>query len=140
MIKADGKYFFLNTKNTTYAFKVMETGQLEHLYYGSLIDAEDGENISEKRAFAPGNTVLYDNAHPEMTLEDVRLETSAVGKGDFREPMIEVICADGSTSLDFIYDSLETFSGKKEFNTLPEVQKIIQQWKWTAVQFWLPSR
>ena len=63
MIKADGKYFFLNTKNTTYAFRVMETGQLEHLYYGSLIDAEDGENISEKRAFAPGNTVLYDNRH-----------------------------------------------------------------------------
>lgn len=119
MIKADGKYFFLNTKNTTYAFKVMETGQLEHLYYGSLNDAEDGENLSEKRAFAPGNTVLYDNAHPEMTLEDVRLETSAIGKGDFREPMIEAICADGSTSLDFIYDSFETFSGKKEFKTMP---------------------
>ena len=119
MIKADGKYFFLNTKNTTYAFRVMETGQLEHLYYGGLIDSEDGAMLAEKRAFAPGNTVLYDNDHPEMTLEDVRLETSAIGKGDFREPMIEVICGDGSTSLDFVYDSYETFSGKKDFKTLP---------------------
>ena len=41
MIKADGKVFVLNTKGTTYAFRVMETGQLEHMYYGKLIHGDE---------------------------------------------------------------------------------------------------
>ena len=98
MIKADGKNFILNTKNTTYAFRVIETGQLEHLYYGRLIHEDEPSVLNEKRAFAPGNTVTYNSEHPELTLEDIRLETSAIGKGDFREPMVEVVCADGSSS------------------------------------------
>lgn len=119
MIKADGNIFFLNTKNTTYAFRVLETGQLEHLYYGASIQPEKVSMLEEKRAFAPGNTVCYDQEHLNITLEDIRLETSAIGKGDTREPMVEVICADGSTTLDFVYDSYEVLSGKAEFNTLP---------------------
>ncbi len=119
MINVKDNYFFLNSKNTTYAFRVMETGQLEHLYYGRLIQMDEPSVLVEKRAFAPGNTVCYNNDHPELTLEDVRLETSAIGKGDFREPMVEVICPDGSSSLDFVYDSYEILAGKKEFNTLP---------------------
>ena len=118
MIKADGNIFFLNTKNTTYAFRVIETGQLEHLYYGASIQPEKVSMLEEKRAFAPGNTVCYDQEHLNITLEDIRLETSAIGKGDTREPMVEVICADGSTTLDFVYDSFEVLSGKAEFKTL----------------------
>ena len=119
MIKADGKVFILNTNNTTYAFRVMETGQLEHLYYGRLIHEDEPSVLNEKRAFAPGNTVTYNAEHPELTLEDVRLETSAIGKGDFREPMVEVICADGSSSLDFVYQSHKIIDGKPELKGLP---------------------
>lgn len=119
MIKADGKLFVLNTKNTTYAFTVLETGQLEHLHYGGHIELGKAETLMEKRAFAPGNTSCYDNDHPAITLEDVRLETSAIGKGDYREPMVEVVCADGSSTLDFVYDSYEVLQGKPEFKTLP---------------------
>ncbi|MBR1624077.1 MAG: alpha-galactosidase, partial [Pseudobutyrivibrio sp.] len=119
MIKADGKIFVLNTKGTTYAFRVMETGQLEHMYYGAHIDTTEPSVLIEKRAFAPGNTVTYDDAHQDLTMEDVRLEVSAIGKGDFREPMLEVVCADGSTSLDFVYESHEVIAGKPEFKTLP---------------------
>nr|MCR5581248.1 alpha-galactosidase [Pseudobutyrivibrio sp.] len=119
MIKADGKVFYLNTKNTTYAFRVMETGQLEHMYYGRLIHADEPSVLMEKRAFAPGNTVTYDANHPELTLEDARMELSTIGKGDFREPMIEAICADGSSTLDFIYDSFEVEKGKLPLKNLP---------------------
>ena len=119
MIKADGKNFILSTNNTSYAFKVLETGQLEHLYYGSLIDCDNLSILQEKRAFAPGNTTCYDADHPEITLEDIRLETSALGKGDIREPMVEVICADGSSTLDFVYDSYEVVAGKAAFKALP---------------------
>lgn len=34
MIKADGHIFVLETAHTTYCFRRMETGHLEHLYYG----------------------------------------------------------------------------------------------------------
>ncbi len=119
MIQADGKLFVLNTNNTSYVFSVLETGQLEHLHYGGHIELEQANSLMERRAFAPGNTCCYNNEHPELSLEDVRLETSAIGKGDFREPMLEVICADGSSSLDFVYDSYEVVSGKPEFIDLP---------------------
>ena len=119
MIKADGKVFTLNTKNTTYAFRVMETGQLEHLYYGKLIHGDEPSVLVEKRTFAPGNTVTYNNEHPELTLEDVCFEVSTLGKGDFREPMITAVCPDGSSTLDFVYDGYEVLAKKPEFKTLP---------------------
>ena len=119
MIKADGKLFMLNTRNTTYAFQVLETGQLEHLYYGKLIHGSSSSVLAEKRAFAPGNTVTYDGSHQDLTLEDVCLELSTIGKGDFREPMVEAICADGSTTLDFVFDSYEVIQGKPEYKALP---------------------
>lgn len=119
MIKADGKMFVLNTKRTTYAFRVLETGQLEHMYYGKLINTSEPGVIVGNKGMAPGNTVTYDDAHEDLTLEDVSLEVSAIGKGDFREPMMEVICADGSTTLDFVFASYEVIKGKPEFKALP---------------------
>ena len=119
MIKADGRVFVLNTKNTTYGFHVMETGQLEHLYFGKRIHTEELAVLVDRRVYAPGNTITYDDDHQNLSMEDVRLEVSAIGKGDLREPMIEVVCADGSSSLDFVYDSYEVIKGKPEFKTLP---------------------
>ena len=37
MIQIRDNSYVLHTDNTTYAFRVMETGQLEHLYYGRRI-------------------------------------------------------------------------------------------------------
>lgn len=119
MIKADGKVFALSTKNTSYVFRVTDTLQLEHMYYGRLIHEDEPTVLVEKHTFAPGNTVAYTNDHMDFTLEDVALETSAIGKGDIREPMLEVIAADGSTTLDFVYDSYEIAAGKDDFETLP---------------------
>ena len=119
MIKAENNVFVLNTNNSTYAFGVNATGQLEHMYYGSLITVENPSVIQEKHAFCPGNANTYDSDHPEYTLEEISLETSTIGKGDIREPMVEAICADGSTTLDFVYDSYEISQGKVPFKTLP---------------------
>ena len=116
---ADGKTFVLSTEHTTYAFRVLETGQLEHLYYGKHITLDDNRALTEKHAFGPGNSIAYDNDHPNICLEDIRLEMSAIGKGDIREPMIEVSCADGSTTLDFVYSHDMIEKGKKPMKTLP---------------------
>ena len=108
VIAAARPAFVLETQHTTYAFRILPTGQPEMLYYGRRVPLEtegDLDALTEKRAFAPGNTVVYDAAHPELSLEDVCLEFSSLGKGDLREPMLELINPDGGATNDFLYES-----------------------------------
>lgn len=122
MIRQLGKVFVLDTDNTTYCFKVLKTGHLEHLYYGEKIEiTEEAEAdvLSEKHAFAPGNTNIYDQDNPEFTLEDMRLEISSYGKGDIREPFVEIAHNDGGLTSDFLYSSCEIKEGKEALNTMP---------------------
>jgi len=100
--------FLLRTDNTAYALMITASGHPEHLYYGSVIDAESADELDalrEKRAFEPGNAVVYSEQHPTVVLEDMCLEMSSFGHGDIREPFIELIKPDGSRSCDFTYDS-----------------------------------
>lgn len=122
MIRNINKLFLLETNDTSYIFRIMETGQPEHLYYGEKIiidNEEEAEALFEKQAFALGNTNQYDKEHGAMTLEDLCLEFSSYGKGDIRETFIDVIFADGSRTSDFLYHSHEITTGKDEFETLP---------------------
>ncbi len=112
--------YLLHTKNTTYAFDVMETGHLEHLYYGKKIYVQNIEPLKEKYAFPPGNGICYDDKnYPKLALEDIRLEMSGMGHGDIREPFVELIYGDGNTSVDFLFEKAEITKGKDEFATLP---------------------
>lgn len=111
--------FVLSTAHTTYAFRVTDTGQLEHLYYGKKIRIYDASALTEKHAFAIGNSIAYKNDRADFTLEDLCLETSGYGKGDIREPMVEVICPDGSRTVDFVFEKNSIEKGKPEFKTLP---------------------
>lgn len=120
LIMQKDNLFVLNTKNTTYAFYVNEKcGSLEHLYYGRKIHIDSEDGLREQHAFAPGNTVNYEKGMENMSLEDICLEYSAYGKGDIREPMIEVVNSDGSNSLDFRFTEAVINDGKSELLTLP---------------------
>lgn len=122
MIQGKHPYFVLYTKSTAYCFRVMETGHLEHLYYGRKItisDRKSAEALREKHVFAPGNTNAYDREHASFSLEDVCLEMSSYGKGDIREPFVEVVHGDGSSTSDFLFENAEITKGKEEYQTLP---------------------
>ena len=119
MIKKLENGFILNTKNTTYAFRVLKTGHLEHLYYGKKIAIENMEPLIEQHNFMPGNTVAYNQETMEYSLENMRLEMSSYGKGDVREPFVEVVKSDGSFTNDFTYADSEISWGKQPFETLP---------------------
>ena len=114
-----GGIFVLETDQTSYLFRVMDTGHLEHLYYGRKIRLGDAAALTEKHAFAPGNAICYDGAHQGLSLEDACLELSAYGKGDIREPFLEVVYADGSFTSDFVFESFEISDTKPEFASLP---------------------
>ena len=95
IVKDTRPWFFLQTTHSTYGMRVMETGHLEHLYYGERItvDTQDSAFCAPlviQRGFAPGNTCTYDREHPQISMEDVCLEVGTCGKGDIREPFLEV--------------------------------------------------
>ena len=122
MIQRYNQCFVLGTDNTTYCFRVMKTGHLEHLYYGRKITLtcdEDADALIEKHAFMPGNSNAYDQENTNFSLEDIRLEMSSYGKGDIREPFIEVIHQDGSFTSDFLFEKADIDKGKAEYRTLP---------------------
>ena len=125
MILQNEKLFVLHTKHTTYAFGVLPSGQLEHVYYGRRIHVKEPlteESVAalvEKHAYAPGNSNIYSKEYGTYSLEDMRLEMSSYGKSDIREPFIEVVYQDGSYTSDFIYDSCTVGKGKEPYETLP---------------------
>ena len=114
--------FVLDTARTTYCFRMLPTGQPEQLYYGQRLPLADEaalEAITEKRAFAPGNAISYDAEHPEIALEDVCLEFSALGKGETREPSIVLVAPDGSRTGDFLYESYQIDDAQPAQRPLP---------------------
>lgn len=119
MIQAVNDCFFLHTDHTSYLFGKLPTGQLEHFYYGRKIRIKDVGSLWEKNLFSPGNTIVYDKEHPTFTPEDLCLEMSAEGKGDIREPFLEVIHQDGSRTGDFVFDHFQILEEKAPFETLP---------------------
>lgn len=119
MITVQDSLYTLSTKHTTYSFHVMSSGHLEHLYYGQRIDRGNIEAMKLKRAFEPGNVINYVPDHV-LVLEDRRLEISSYGKGDIREPFIEVVYPDGSYTSDFCFDKAELSKQQPVMETLPQ--------------------
>ena len=119
MIQKIDNYFKLDTRNTSYLFEVNGAGIAEHLYYGPYIQTRDVEFLRQKREFEPGSTLLTDIDYLGFSLEDALLEMSSFGKGDIREPLVEICHADGSFTSDFRYDGYTIDREKKPLATLP---------------------
>ncbi len=123
MIRAENNIFILDTADTTYAFHVTKSGHMEHLYYGKKITVEPNDKsidvIREKSEFAPGNTLNYNADDLSFTLEDMSLEMSSYGKGDIREPFIDIVHADGGITCDFLYDSYKLSRENPALTTMP---------------------
>ncbi len=119
MIRTENDYFLLSTGSSSYAFRILETGQPEHLHFGPPVRFEDLPYLTEKRAFPAGNMISYDREHPAVTLEDLCLEFSAEGKGDIREPFVVIVYENGSRTSDFIFESFECPEKRPDWGTLP---------------------
>ncbi len=120
MIQVKNNFFLLNTAHTSYCFRILPTGQLEHLYYGkSLPLSVNLYDLAKEPKFAPANSVSYDNDLPQYSPEALCLECSGAGKGDIREPFVDLIQTDGSYTTDFVYESHEISESPAPLFTLP---------------------
>lgn len=127
LIIKDGDVFVLHTKDTTYIFRVLLSGHLEHLYYGNRIDLKGQyEGIFYKCEYPEGNLNVYDKEFPKLGLENRNLEFSTRGKGDIREPMVDISYANGSTTCDFLYVDYR-IEKKQNLKTLPSAYDEIDE-------------
>ena len=90
MIFNKEKLYVISTDTTSYALEVMETGHLEHLFYGGRIEVCDALPLREKREFPEGNAVSYSKDYSGLCMENANLEIGTTGKGDIREPFIVI--------------------------------------------------
>lgn len=118
-ITYDKGVFALDTDRTSYIFRVTKFRHLEHVHYGERVRASDAEALSVKHDIQLGSSVMYDESDDCYCLDNLCLEWSGVGRGDYRQTPIEVKMPDGSFSSDFLYDSHEIVRGCLPMHSLP---------------------
>ena len=111
MITESGKLFKLDTKDTSYIFRITDSGHPEHIYYGKRLPEADADALALKNTIMLGTTVCYDGTDPAYSLDTLLLEYSGIGKGDYRHTPLEIIMPDGSFVTDFVYHSFEIAHG-----------------------------
>lgn len=120
LINFNDNVFQIDTEHTSYLLRIMPTGHLEHLYYGKRIKpAADYSPLYEKFGSGYGNSIAYSQDDPALTLDNICLEYSNIGTGDYRHSPIEIKLGDGSFSTDFIYLSHRIYDGIHELVDLP---------------------
>ncbi len=120
MITVKEKVFRLDTTDTTYLFRVTKFGHLEHIYYGSLLDADTSADVlAQKRTIPTGSSVVYDTSDELYCLDALCLEWSDNGRGDYRQSPTELKMPDGSFVSDFVYASHKIVEGCLTMDTLP---------------------
>jgi len=111
--------FYLSTAHTSYWFRVTKFGHIEHIHYGERLSPQDMEPLSLKRTSAPGSSVLYDPSDGTYCLDNLPLEWSGIGRGDYRHPPAELIMPDGTFVSDFTFVSYAINPGAAPMRTLP---------------------
>ena len=118
-ITYDKGVFVLGTDCTSYIFRVTKFGHLEHIHYGERVAASDAEALSVKHDIQIGSSVMYDTSDNCYCLDNLCLEWSGVGRGDYRQTPIEMKLPDGSFSSDFLYEGHEIVSCCVPMQSLP---------------------
>ncbi len=116
MIREKDLLFRLDTKDTTYAFRITE-GYPEHLYYGRRIVDDDFSAMELKNTIDLGSTVKEEGS--KFFLERNLLEYSGIGRGDYRHSPIELLMPDGTFVSDFVYESHRIYDTAYATESLP---------------------
>ena len=116
MVSVNDQVFRLDTKSTTYAFRLNE-GYLEHLYYGKRVVDTDFTAAAMKNTIDLGSTVKIEGS--KFFLERNLLEYSGIGRGDYRHSPMELLMPDGTFVTDFVYDSHRIIDGAYSTEMLP---------------------
>lgn len=120
MITVRGNVFQFDTSDTTYLFRKTKFGHLEHIYYGTRLDTSAPVDVlAQKRTVPVGSSVVYDESDDLYCLDNICLEWSDNGRGDYRQSPTELKMPDGSFVSDFVYASHHIVDGSVPMTALP---------------------
>ena len=119
MISCRDGVFKLDTDKTSYIFAITDAGHPEHIHYGRRVEDLDVEALRMKNTMILGSSVDYSASTPGYCLDNILLEYSGVGKGDYRHAPIELLMPDGSFVSDFVYSDHSISDGPYLTDTLP---------------------
>lgn len=112
MINVKDKIFRLDTDNTTYVFRAMPYGYLQHLYYGARLGkVSDYSVMYDKQGTGQGTSISLDSNQDRFFPDNTCFETSGTGRGDYREAAIVIADELENTVLDLKYDGYELLDG-----------------------------
>ena len=113
------EYIAIHTNQTSYVMAVLPSGHLEHVHYGQKIQIFEEKGLVESSAFIPNHHLVSYKEHPTISLEYRSLETSTVGKGDIRYPMVQLEFENTTYVSDFLFSHSISYPGKNPLKTLP---------------------
>ena len=119
------KTFYLEGKNTTYAFFINKFGYAEHLYYGQRIGRDPlfytrGKGGRTCAATVPGEKI--DGFENGSSYHYFPSELAFYGNGDYREPCVQVENETGDRLCELLYDSHEILPEKPAMRGMPSMR------------------
>ncbi|MCZ0703108.1 alpha-galactosidase [Natronobacillus azotifigens] len=119
LFEKNTKTFHLQSKNTSYIFRIVKNGNLAHLYWGKKVNQYNGSNefIFAERSFSPNPDP--ENWDARYSLDTLPQEYPAYGNSDFRNPAYQVQFENGTTITDLRYVSHVINQGKPLLADLP---------------------
>ncbi|MBE5753267.1 MAG: alpha-galactosidase [Clostridiales bacterium] len=109
------KIFRIDTRNTTYAFKIAHEKFLAHLYYGKKTDSLQGFYREYPVDFAP----YIEEIGANFSLDTIPTELSFFDSGDTKDTAIKIKNKNGDSSTLFYYKEHKIFKGRLEFENMP---------------------
>lgn len=118
MIIFEQDTFHITTKNMSYLIGIRQSTYLEHLYFGKKIrQVPNVEALKEKFGTEYGNSVVSPHGG-NLTLDNLCMEYSFGGNGDFRNSSLEMKMPDNSFSNRFYYSGYKIYKGVYEDSEL----------------------
>lgn len=129
MITEENRIFRLTAGHSDYIFRITKYGHPEHMYYGPRIRAgrlgeRELEALLLKRSAVIGSSIVYDKEDELYCLDQMCLEWSGNGCGDYRYPPAELRMPDGSFVQDFVYHKHLIVDGCVKTETLPSAYGV----------------
>ena len=120
MITVTNDLFTLNTKNTTYQFKIGDFGYLYHLYYGEKLNNNEDMSYLIVRSEHGFSGVCDDASYQrDVSMDVICQECPSTGVGDFRYSSFGIIHENGSRVIDFRYHSHKILNEKFMIPNMP---------------------
>ena len=119
MIEANGKTFLLQGKNYSYAMYVLESGFLQHLYYGGRVTQTDLNYLIEI-----GDTnAPHIDMNMDMAFDRMLSEYGFYARGDYREATAVFERKDGASMSRLRYQSYRVEKGAPNIKGMPHVRQ-----------------